>query len=284
MTINCNFLRTLSNACGVAALVAGLCIATMSEAGGLGDGSAFDGPVLSRLAVGGAVLVKPKYEGSDEYEVYGIPYAILTGDGSGRFSFNDADDVRYALFRQNGFEAGPLIGYWFDRDENDARILNGLGDVDGAFVAGGYIKYDFGGFYADLSLHHGVSDDDPGYLIRTAIGSKTKISDRVTLKARAGLSFASDDYMDTYFGVTTPQSIASGLPPFNPDSGIKDVHVSLSATIALTDRWYAIASGRYARLVGDAEDSPIVESEDQFTGLFGLTYKLGGHMSPDPLK
>jgi len=256
----------------------------MSEAGGLGDGSAFDGPVLSRLAVGGAVLVKPKYEGSDEYEVYGIPYAILTGDGSGRFSFNDADDVRYALFRQNGFEAGPLIGYWFDRDENDARILNGLGDVDGAFVAGGYIKYDFGGFYADLSLHHGISDDDPGYLIRTAIGSKTKISDRVTVKGRAGLSFASDDYMDTYFGVTTPQSIASGLPPFNPDSGIKDVHVSLSATIALTDRWYAIASGRYARLVGDAEDSPIVESEDQFTGLFGLTYKLGGHMSPDPLK
>jgi outer membrane scaffolding protein for murein synthesis (MipA/OmpV family) len=31
---------------------------------------------------------------------------------------------------------------------------------------------------------------------------------------------------------------------------------------------------RYSRLVGDAADSPIVETEDQFTGLVGLSYKF----------
>ncbi len=273
------FLKTLARSCAAALCAAGLCFPGVSKAGGLYDGAPGDGSFIANLAVGGAVLVKPKYEGSDEYDVYAIPYAVVLGSGPGRFSFAGIDDVRYALIRRNGFEVGPLAGYWFDRDENDAAILNGLGDVDGAFVAGGYIKYDFGGFFADLSFHQGFNGDDPGYLIRTGIGAESRISERVTLKGRAGVTFASDDYMDTYFGV------ASGpLAPFDPDSGIKDVHASLKATIGITDRWYVAAFGEYSRLVGDAADSPIVASEDQFTGLIGLTYRLGGPGRAEPLK
>ncbi|MGI9386445.1 MAG: MipA/OmpV family protein [Methyloligellaceae bacterium] len=273
-------LNRIARLCGIAVLLAGLWVPAVAKAEGVADGS-----FVSKLAVGGAVLVKPKYEGSDEFDVYGIPYAVVLGNGLRRFSFEGIDDVRYALYRNNGFEVGPTIGYWFDREESDSATLNGLGDIDGAFVAGGYAKYDFGGFFADVSFHHGFNGDDPGYLIKTGIGSKSRISERVKLKARAGITFASEDYMDTYFGVTAAQSAASGvLPAFNPDSGIKDVHVSLGATIGLTDRWYLVASGEYSRLVGDAEDSPVVESEDQFTGLIGLTYRLGGHGAPEPLK
>lgn len=280
-----NFLRKFAGSCGIAAVIAGLCLPAVSKAGSLKDSGVLEGSFISNLAIGGAVLVKPKYEGSDEFDVYGIPYALVLGSGLGRFSFEGIDDLRYAPFRNSGFEAGPLIGYWFDREESDAPILTGLGDIDGALVAGGFIKYDFGGIFADISLHYGINDDDPGYLIRTGIGAKSRISDRVTLKGRAGITFASDDYMDTYFGLTAAQAAAAtGLLEFDPDDGIKDVHVSLSATIGITDRWYAVASGDYSRLVGDAEDSPIVESQDQFTGLIGLTYRFGGHGAPDTLK
>jgi MipA family protein len=78
--------------------------------------------------------------------------------------------------------------------------------------------------------------------------------------------------MDNYFGVS---GSAVGLADFDADAGFKDVYVEVGLKADLDERWSARTTLRYSRLIGDAADSPIVESEDQFQGLFGLTYKLG---------
>jgi outer membrane scaffolding protein for murein synthesis (MipA/OmpV family) len=48
----------------------------------------------------------------------------------------------------------------------------------------------------------------------------------------------------------------------------------LSSDIALDQRWTLKLTGRYSHLVGDAADSPIVETESQFYGGVGLTYRF----------
>ena len=66
----------------------------------------------SSVQVGGGALIKPKYEGSDEYDVYGFPTIIPDFSGNSQFSFfkkyveiNGADDVRFKLLNQGGFTA-----------------------------------------------------------------------------------------------------------------------------------------------------------------------------------
>lgn len=231
------------------------------------------------VGVGGVVAIKPKYEGSDEYDVYGFPVIIPQFGGSvlgDRLKIRGADDVRYRLFESNGFEVGPLAGYAFGRDEDDGDLLRGLGDVDDGIVLGAYAGYRLGIVLLDVSYHHIVSGDDTGYQIRFGGEIEQPISSNAVITARVGGTFADDNYMDTYFGISGAQAASSvaGLSMYETSSGIKDVHVELGTRIDLTDRWQIRAGARYGRLVGDAADSPIVESENQFSGYLGAAYRF----------
>ncbi|MEM9355797.1 MAG: MipA/OmpV family protein [Pseudomonadota bacterium] len=42
----------------------------------------------------------------------------------------------------------------------------------------------------------------------------------------------------------------------------------------MNERWSLKLNGRYSRLVGDAADSPVIETEDQFSGSANITYKF----------
>ena len=61
---------------------------------------------------------------------------------------------------------------------------------------------------------------------------------------------------------------------YNASSGFKDVFLGVNTDVPLSERWTLKLSGGYSRLIGDAADSPIVESENQFYGGIGLTYRV----------
>lgn len=230
------------------------------------------------LQVGGAATVGPKYEGSKEYEVRGFPIIAPAGTPGGTdagfVQFRGIDDIRFRALHSNGFEFGPLAGYRFGRDEDDADRLTGLGDVDGGVVVGAYAAYDFGFLKPFLSYHHQVTGDESGGLIRFGAEKRWMTSSGAALTAVAGASYASDDYMDAYFTITAAQSAASGLTAYDADAGFKDVYLSLGADIPLTEVWSLKLGARYAHLLGDTRDSPIVETEHQFTGMAGVTYRF----------
>jgi outer membrane scaffolding protein for murein synthesis (MipA/OmpV family) len=238
----------------------------------------FGGDRDIELQAGGAAIVKPKYEGSKDYEVTGAPIvAPAGGTGSGVVQFKGVDDLRFRVIQHGGFEAGPLIGYRFDRDEDDADRLRGLGDVDGGLVVGGYLGYRIGSVMPFASYHHQVTGDDTGGIARLGIEARLPLAPWLTVAAVGGTTWASDDYMTSYFGVSAAQSAASaaGLARYDASSGFKDVYLGLSADIPVAERWSLKLGARYAHLIGDAADSPIVESESQWQGLVGVTYRFG---------
>jgi len=251
--------------------------AASAQEGAHGYGAAQSGGFS--LGVGGVVGVKPKYEGSDEYEAFGFPIVFPKFGGNdleGRVKVRGADDVRFKLFEAGGFEVGPLAGYAFGRDEDDGDLLRGLGDVDDGFVVGAYAGYHLGTVLFDVSYHQIVSGNDDGYQIRFGAEVERYFSPSLRGVARVGTTFADDNYTDSYFGITRAQSLrsAANLSAYEADSGIKDVHVELGLTWDVTERWQLKGSARYGRLVGDAADSPIVESEDQFSALIGASYRF----------
>ncbi len=265
-----DFFGCIAIAVGAAMLSPGTALAQDGEYGSHG-GSGFS------LGIGGVVGVKPKYEGSDEYEAFGFPIVFpkFGGDGlGGRISVRGADDVRLRAFDAGGFEIGPLAGYAFGRDEDDGDLLRGLGDVDEGLVLGAYLAYSAGPFLLDVSYHHIATGDDNGYLIRFGGGLEKELRRGFVGTLRVGATFADDSYQDSYFGISQAQSLNSraGLTRYDADAGIKDVHLELGAVVELSERWKVRASGKYTRLLGDAADSPIVESEDQFSALIGASY------------
>jgi outer membrane scaffolding protein for murein synthesis (MipA/OmpV family) len=95
-------------------------------------------------------------------------------------------------------------------------------------------------------------------------------------EARIGprLGLATDDYMDTYFGV---RQAAAVLQPYDPDGGLRDAGIEAEATYALTDTIRLHGYAAYNRFIGDAGDSPIVDAgnQDEVRVGLGISYRFG---------
>jgi len=243
------------------------------------DSSDFFGLTGNHWQTGGFVFVTPKYEGGKSYDVLGFPFIAPAGFGQdgGSIDIRGADNVRWRLIDINGFEAGPLAGYRFGRDQGDAERLRGLGDIDGGLVIGGYAGYRVGPWFASVSYHQQVTgDEDTGGLVRFAVDNTLRLNPSTKLVTSIGTSYASSDYMQSFFGVSAAQAATSvaGLPRFNASAGFKDVSIGTTASIDLDRRWTLYLTGSYTRLIGDAADSPVIETENAFFGGVGLSYKF----------
>jgi len=78
------------------------------------------------------------------------------------------------------------------------------------------------------------------------------------------VTWASDNYMESFFGVSEKESVRSGLRRFDVDSGVKDVGIELTSGTRFLKNWKIGFSLQYKRLLGDAADSPIVDDKNQY--------------------
>ena len=240
------------------------------------------------VTLGAAAVIKPKYEGSDEHEVIPIPIIIPKfSDPPGeepspyaqvrkRVNFRGLDDIRIRVFGGDRFQVGAVTGYITKRDQDDGRLLRGLGDIDGGIVAGAYSAFRLGAFTFDAAILEKVTGDDAGPEYRLGVETTQQVTEHARVGIRVGTTIASDDYMQTYFGVTSVQSRNSraGLPVYTPDGGVKDIFIAVGSSVDLSDRWLLKAGARYGRLLGDAADSPVIETENQLSGTIGLGYRF----------
>jgi outer membrane scaffolding protein for murein synthesis (MipA/OmpV family) len=217
-----------------------------------------------RWQAGGFVYVSPSFEGSKSYDAIAFPFVAPAELGSEGFvQIKGADDVRLRVFQGGGFELGPLAGYRFGRDADDVAVA--VDDVDGGLVVGAFATWRNGPLAFSVSYHHQATGDDTGGLIRLGAEHTTRFSSTVMLTTGVGTNYATQDYMDAFFAVPTG---------YDPDAGFKDVYVGATAAIDLSERWSLLLIGRYSHLIGDAADSPIVETESQLYGGLALSYKF----------
>lgn len=247
------------------------------------------------LLVGLGASIQPVYEGSQEYRVAPVPIVAPSfgaSDGPRRFEFRGLDDIRIHALYFGRLSVGPLAGYRFGRDEDDSSRLRGLGDVEGGLVVGGFANYGFvetdvTRLGLDVAVSGQVTGDvfdgtpfdrgrDHGLQVDLGTSIDHLATERLRLTGRAGLRFADADYMTTNFGVSPAQAAASpvGLPAFDPGAGLKNAYLQTGLTYNATERFELRAGAGYSRLVGDAADSPVTETPNQFSGFLGAAYRL----------
>ena len=169
-----------------------------------------------------------------------------------------------------------LGGAWVGVFGGRLGDLRGLGDVDMGLLVGGFANARYGPVMLNLSGGQDVIDGHGGALIGVRLSVALPVDDRLRVSPSFSATWASEDYMESYFGVTGAQAARSNYRPFSPSAGFKDVGLGVNAKYRIAGGWHATGMLSYKRLVGDAADSPIVEgpggSRNQFMGLIGVAY------------
>lgn len=226
------------------------------------------------LTLGAGARVGPKYPGADTYGFGPMPIFGLRREGTPLpFEAPDEGSGFGFLGDDSAFDFGPTIRFRNKRQEEDVGAA--VGDVPFTVEGGAFAQFFVGDNFRlraegrrGLGGHDGwVGDVYADFILR----------DRDTYVFSIGprARWADNNYHDAYFGVTPAVAAATGLPAFNPGSGIHSYGVYAGLTYMLDRSWGVYGFAGYDRLVGDAGDSPIVRafgSRNQYAAGLGLFY------------
>jgi MipA family protein len=250
---------------GVAPADAGLTPTLAGEAGGA--------PGEWTFSLGAGAGFAPDYEGSEDYEP--VPLLTARAQRDEIFVALEANTLRANLLPVPVFQAGPLVRYRPERDDVDNDAVDDLEDVDAAVELGGFVGFEVEGWHGRVEVTHDVADAHEGLLVGLNGGYRAVLGPKLSLNTTAFTTYADDDYMETYFGIDGADAARSGLDTFDADGGFKDVGVSLTAHYGGREGLGVTGIAAYKRLLGDAEDSPVVDDEGDANQLFAgvlITY------------
>ena len=205
----------------------------------------------------------PDYEGSEDYEAVPVPYFSAQWKNNGRFVTLDGSVLKINLLTDETWSFGPVLQYRKKRDDDvDNNAVSRMRKIDAAIEAGAFLGYKFDSWDFGIQVATDVSNEHDGTLATARTGYTFK-ADRMSTRIGVSLTYANDDYMDTYFSVDAVDSGRSGLSVYKAESGIKDIGVDLMLRYNMTDNWDIRGALAYIALLNDAKDSPVVDDEGE---------------------
>lgn len=228
-----------------------------------------------RVVAGAAAEVQPVYDGSRAYRLQGgavinIHYRDIafatTGEGIG-----------YNFLRGDHYQAGIGVTYDFGRREKDDYAnLHGMGDIGAAPVGKLFASWVLSRKFpmilrVDARQFMGGAQGlvgDAGVYIPLPGSSK-----RFVMFAGPSITLATHHYLQTLYGVTPAQSLASGHPVYEvPHAGTSAAGVGFSATKFITDHWLFNVDAAISQIRGSPAHSPLVERRTQRVLALSMDY------------
>ncbi|HEY0686873.1 MAG TPA: MipA/OmpV family protein [Steroidobacter sp.] len=216
------------------------------------------------VSLGAGAIYHPDYEGSDDYEVDGLPmlgisyrdFIVLRGP-SLKIDVIELSDSTLA----DNLSFGPMVKVDMGREADDNPILRNLGDIDRGALAGVFVNYEIGAVELELEVAQDATSRHEGLIAEIKAGYGLMLTKRLLAQLQVSTTWSNEDYTQAYFGITPAQAQASGLREFTAESGIKDAGASMMLHYMLSEHWRVTGRLAYRRLLGDAADSPLVEDE-----------------------
>ncbi len=208
--------------------------------------------------VGLAALESPRYPGSSQRRAIVLPIgAIVYRD---RYFASALDGVGVYLYRDEYWKLGTALTLDLDRRHaSDSPRTAGLGDIPESVRADVFASFDSRFATARASVGQDVSGGRTGLRGDAKVAVKWSPVDSLSLEFGPGATWGNARYMQTWFGVSSGQSAASGAPEHEVGGGVTSVYARLGATWHVDARWRVDAAVERTRLAHDAADSPVVE-------------------------
>lgn len=231
------------------------------------------GQVLSAQDSGNSITVhigigpgvKPGYFGSDDM--------VVGPTGSFRLDPLKLGGLNIGGAETEGFGFGGSVRFVSARSADDFDELAGLDNIDASFELGGGVRYYGTGYRLFADLRYGVIGHE-AFVGEVGADLIYQASDQMTLRVGPRVFWGSDDYAQTYFGVSAAESVASSISPYDARSGILSTGIKADARYRFNDDWGVTGTIRYDQLQGDATDSPIVRDTDQASVSVVLTRRV----------
>lgn len=238
-------------------------------------------PQGTTLTLGGGVGVAPRYSGSDENRVSTalvLDYSMRNG-----FFVSSTRGLGYGNSLGN-FDYSAALSYRTGRKDHNVDSdtmsdgsdhLRGMGNVKGSALGVVGLGYKLTNWLsAQLQAEVPFSQRDNGAALHFGIVSPLYHSPKNSVTLGLTSSWGTNDYMQTYYGVSAAQSAASGFTQYYAGSGIYACSLNLDWTHNFTESWSVVADAGYTQLAGDARNSPIVQRKASPTGSLTVTYRF----------
>jgi outer membrane scaffolding protein for murein synthesis (MipA/OmpV family) len=221
-----------------------------------------------QLTAGGGLLVRPTYEGSDRYSLLPLPiinatYNDMISIGIGGVSayWHDGPMRLGAGLTYHGGRKDHKSGAFVSR--GDDRLI-GMGNIRASLGARAFGSYTASHITFKASATKFTGSDNRGLLIDAGLSMPRLVGRRLILKPHLNATWADSNYMQTFFGVSAAQAIASRFTAFRAKAGLKDVRIGIDANYRLDRHWFLGINADYKRLTGDAARSPLTFAKSQF--------------------
>jgi len=227
-----------------------------------------------RLIGGVAADVAPVFSGARADKVMGGP--VINIQYKDMAFLSTGDGLGYNFLRGPYYRVGVALAYDLGRKErDDYGDLTGMGNIQPAPAAKVFGSYVLSKKFpmilrVDVREFLGGADGavaDVGLYMPLPGSSK-----KFVMFAGPSITFADHHYLQSEYGVSAAQALASGHPAYDPHSGEASVGVGFSATRIFTDHWLLNLDTAITKLKGSPDMSPIVESRTQRVLALSMNY------------
>lgn len=215
------------------------------------------------FGLGLGVEYETAYEGSDEFGVEADPAGGVQWRTGDHVFFWAGEAIGWRTLVNNDWLIQTSLGYEEGREEGDSDDgrLNGLGESS----SGGELL---------LQVRRALGDDWryflDGRVSAGSIGTLGIFGAGTCLGCQANgtgweigavATFHNGERANRDFGVTTQQSINSGIPQTDVNSGFRSLGLNINYRRYLNENWQIFGEALYERFGGDAADSPISRND-----------------------
>ncbi|MFM7404343.1 MAG: MipA/OmpV family protein [Erythrobacter sp.] len=245
------------------------------------------------IGVGAAFL--PSYAGSDDYIIFPLPLIVGRVGGVG-ISPNgpgfvlDLNSPKPVMGPRKGSRVafGPAIRLRNDRNiQIKDNVVARAGELDIALEVGGNVAVAFPGVFMPMDqlsvgaqVRWDVLGAHEGMIIEPQVNYRAPLVRAVIIQVQASAEIVDDSFADYYFSISPAQATATGLRRFQAEGGLNRIGtiVTLSYDLdrnILNGGWALTGIGGYARMLGDAADTPFTSvrgDANQFITGLGVAY------------
>jgi len=213
-----------------------------------------------------------EYEGSDEYSLNAFPWIEVTYRN--RFYFSSHEGVGAHMLATDSWTLGAGLDYYMGRGDDESDYLRRLGDISPGLEAKLFAKYHLENLTLSATLRQDVMGNDDGTLLTGAISYDFNISDGIRMSLGLDGTVMSEQYAQTYYGVSRRQAAASGYRQYTPEAGIKDIGASIKGEYNFNETWGLMGLARYSMLGDAATGSPFNRSDYAIHTALGVGYRF----------
>jgi outer membrane protein len=211
----------------------------------------------NEVNVGAALVSDSSAEGDTRRRTFIAPH--LSVQFSNGF-FISPSGVGMQLSSKPSVRYGPLLTYAVGRraDAKDDKLKLRL-------QAGAFLRYRvIRGLDVYSSALYGGGDDHQGLRVNAGASYGTPLASHHAASIGATMSWANQDYMESYFGTAA----------YRPNAGVHSVRANFNWNWELGTRYSLTTGTGVSRLLGGAADSPIVRKATNVSFFTSLNYQF----------